>query len=86
MQLLFVKLAIFVLASLGLVYVSRASLAAPGSHGFFRFFSWEVILALVLLNAEAWFREPFSWHQTISWLLLMIFGLFGHPRHAFAQA
>jgi protein-S-isoprenylcysteine O-methyltransferase Ste14 len=72
MQLVIAKLAVFVLASLGLVYVSRASLAVPGSHGFYRFFAWEAILVLALLNAEAWFREPFSWHQLISWPLLII--------------
>jgi protein-S-isoprenylcysteine O-methyltransferase Ste14 len=57
------------------VYISRASLTVPGSHGFFRFFAWEAILALALLNVDVWFREPFSWHQLISWPLLVISGL-----------
>jgi len=52
--------------------VSRASLRFPRSHGFYRFFAWEFILALILLNLELWFRDPFSIHQIISWLLLIV--------------
>jgi protein-S-isoprenylcysteine O-methyltransferase Ste14 len=62
----------FLLASAGIIYVSRASLQQPGSHGFYRFWAWEAILALALLNAPIWFREPFAWHQIISWLLLIL--------------
>ena len=67
-----VKLAVFILGSLGLAWVSRASLVSPRSHGFYRFFAWEAILVLALLNVDVWFRDPFSWHQLISWLLLVI--------------
>jgi len=63
---------IFVLASIELAYVSRASLLKPRSHGFYRFLAWEGILALALLNVGVWFRHPFSWHQLISWALLAI--------------
>lgn len=66
---------VFVLASLGLAYFSRASLLRPRSHGFYRFFAWEAILGLALLNADVWFHEPFSWHQLISWPLLLASGL-----------
>ena len=44
----------------------------PHSHGFYRFFAWEAILALVLLNFPHWVINPFSVHQLISWLLLII--------------
>jgi protein-S-isoprenylcysteine O-methyltransferase Ste14 len=67
-----IKLACFVLGTACLVYVSRASLAVPRSHGFYRFFAWEAILGLALLHADVWFRDPFSWHQLISWPLLLI--------------
>jgi protein-S-isoprenylcysteine O-methyltransferase Ste14 len=67
-----IKLSVFLLATVGLVYVSRASLVVPRSHGFYRFFAWEAILALALLNVDAWFRDPFSWHQLLSWLLLIV--------------
>jgi protein-S-isoprenylcysteine O-methyltransferase Ste14 len=66
------KIAFFVGGSIPLVLISRASLKAPGSHGFFRFFAWEAILALVMLNLDRWFVDPFSWNQLISWLLLLI--------------
>jgi protein-S-isoprenylcysteine O-methyltransferase Ste14 len=70
--MLLVKVVVFLAATTGLAYVSRASLLAPRSHGFYRFFAWEVILALLLLNVEMWFYDPFSWHQIISWSLLLV--------------
>lgn len=65
------RLTLFGLVSAGLLSVSRASLRRPGSHGFYRFFAWEAILALALLNLKGWFDDPFGWHQLISWLLLL---------------
>ena len=65
-------IAVFIAGSLGLAWVSRSSLAAPRSHGFYRFFAWEAILALTLLNLPVWFKEPLTWHQLISWVLLCI--------------
>ncbi|HSD84876.1 MAG TPA: methyltransferase [Anaerolineae bacterium] len=64
------KLFAFLVLSAGLVYFSRASLRAPRSHGFYRFFAWELIVALFLLNVDVWFQDPFSWQQLASWLLL----------------
>jgi protein-S-isoprenylcysteine O-methyltransferase Ste14 len=69
--MLLVKVVVFLAATAGLGYMSRASLLAPRSHGFYRFFAWEVILALILLNVDLWFYDPFSWHQIISWCLLL---------------
>ena len=75
------KLIIFVIATGLLIYISRASLRQPNSHGFYRFFAWESILLLFLLNVEKWFVDPFSWHQLIAWMLLfssfvpLIFGV-----------
>jgi protein-S-isoprenylcysteine O-methyltransferase Ste14 len=66
------KLVVFTVVSAGLIYVSRASLRTPRSHGFYRFFAWESIVALFLLNVDVWFRDPFSWHQLISWFLLTV--------------
>jgi protein-S-isoprenylcysteine O-methyltransferase Ste14 len=65
------KIIAFLLLSLPILYISRAALRARGSHGFYRFFAWETILGLFLLNADAWFRDPFSWHQVVSWILLI---------------
>jgi len=64
------KLIVFVIATSLLIYISRASLRQPGSHGFYRYFAWECILLLFLLNVETWFIDPFSWHQLIAWVLL----------------
>lgn len=72
--ILIAKSAIFLLATAGLAYVSRASLRQPRSHGFYRFFAWEAILVLALLNIDVWFRDPLSWYQIISWLLLIVSG------------
>jgi protein-S-isoprenylcysteine O-methyltransferase Ste14 len=66
------QLAAFAALSVPIAWVSRASLRAPGSHGFYRFFAWELIVALVLLNLPAWFRDPIAWHQVISWVLLFV--------------
>jgi protein-S-isoprenylcysteine O-methyltransferase Ste14 len=60
----------FSLGTFLLVYISRASLRQPRSHGFYRFFAWEAILALFLLNVNFWFRDPFAWYQIIAWTLL----------------
>jgi len=65
------KLSIFAIVSAGLIYVSRASLAVPRSHGFYRFFAWESLLVLILLNIGYWFHDPFSIHQIVSWVLLI---------------
>ncbi len=67
-----VKLIVFLTASAGLITISRASLRAPRSHGFYRFLAWECILALFLLNVDAWFQTPFAWYQLVSWFLLLL--------------
>ena len=68
---LLLKIGIFVVISLWLAYISRKSLRQPASHGFFRFFAWEAILALFLMNVGSWFNDPWAWHQLVSWLLLI---------------
>jgi protein-S-isoprenylcysteine O-methyltransferase Ste14 len=66
------KIFAFTLTTLLLVYVSRNSIRSPRSHGFYRFFAWEAILALFLLNVEFWFYRPFAWNQLIAWPLLIV--------------
>jgi protein-S-isoprenylcysteine O-methyltransferase Ste14 len=65
------KILLFSLGTLLLTYASRASLKRPRSHGFYRFFAWEAILALFLLNVDFWFRDPFAPHQLIAWTALL---------------
>ena len=39
-------------------------------HGIYRFFSFESIFILLILNLKFWFKEPLSIHQIFSWILL----------------
>ncbi|NIO28660.1 MAG: isoprenylcysteine carboxylmethyltransferase family protein [Candidatus Latescibacteria bacterium] len=66
------KLVAFFVSTAFFIYLSRASLRAPRSHGFYRFFFFESVLVLVLLNADRWFQDPFSARQIVSWLLLAV--------------
>jgi protein-S-isoprenylcysteine O-methyltransferase Ste14 len=66
------KLIAFAIATGLLIYISRTSLRQPETHGFYRFFAWESILLLFLLNVDKWFVNPFSWHQLIAWTLLFV--------------
>ncbi len=66
------KAIIFVLASIGIIWVSRSSLRHFHSHGFYRFFAWETILLLFLINVDNWFLDPFSLSQIFSWIFLLI--------------
>ena len=66
------KLIAFVVCSACLIFVSRASLRVPRSHGFYRFFAMECIVVLVLLNVDRWFDAPFSLRQMVSWFFLAV--------------
>jgi protein-S-isoprenylcysteine O-methyltransferase Ste14 len=68
---LIIKLAILVVVSVGIFVVSWQFLRNPRSRGFYRFFAFESILILILLNLEHWLSDPFSVHQIVSWLLLL---------------
>lgn len=39
-------------------------------HGIARFFAFESIFIMVLLNLPVWFKNPFSSMQVISWVLM----------------
>jgi protein-S-isoprenylcysteine O-methyltransferase Ste14 len=41
-------------------------------HGIARFFAFESVFLLVLLNIKVWFDKPFSFLQIISWILLFL--------------
>jgi protein-S-isoprenylcysteine O-methyltransferase Ste14 len=41
-------------------------------HGIARFFAFESVFILVLLNYKVWFTAPFSVHQVLSWILLIL--------------
>lgn len=41
-------------------------------HGIPRFFAFESIYLLILINLKVWFHDPFSLNQIISWILLIL--------------
>jgi protein-S-isoprenylcysteine O-methyltransferase Ste14 len=65
------ELIAFLLGSALILWWSRKPLQQPGRHGFYRFFAWEAILGLLVLNHEPWGKDPTSIHQTISWILMV---------------
>lgn len=60
----------FLALSAVLVVISRKPLRNPRCHGFYRYFAFEGILFLLLLNQPYWFAGWHSLHQVVSWLLL----------------
>jgi len=64
-----VRVILFFAASLAIFPLSRRALRSPRSHGFYRFFAFELLTVLILWNARLWFRDPFSARQWAAWLL-----------------
>jgi protein-S-isoprenylcysteine O-methyltransferase Ste14 len=65
------NLVVFLLGTLGFIILSRNALKEHHLYGFPRFFAFEAILGLVVLNAGEWFNQPFSIPQLVSWVLLI---------------
>lgn len=63
---------VLVLGSILIVGVSWPALRDTHSHGFTRFFAWELILGLFALNLPFWFAAPFGARQLVSWGLLLV--------------
>jgi protein-S-isoprenylcysteine O-methyltransferase Ste14 len=61
---------VFTAATMALAYISRDSLRAPKSHGFYRFFAWELMLVLIVLNIDGWYNSSLTLDQTISGVLM----------------
>lgn len=64
-------LIIFVVGSIGFIILTLRAVKSPLSHGLPRFFAFEAILGLVVLNAPGWWIQPFSLRQIVSWTLLL---------------
>ncbi len=52
--------------------LSRQSIRKPGTHGYYRFFAWEFMLVLYVLNLPAWYHEIDALHQVIAGVFFMI--------------
>ncbi len=63
---------IFAIGSIPIVWLSRRSFLNPTAHGFPRFFAFEAIFALMVLNAPHWFENALGTRQLVSWLLLVV--------------
>ncbi len=66
-----IRIALFIIFTLFFIRLSRRALTNSRSHGFYRFFVFEGILLLVLLNYPYWFKDPFSPAHLLSWSLLL---------------
>jgi hypothetical protein len=51
---------LFFAASAAILLLSWRSLKDVRTHGFYRFFAFELMLGLILWNAPLWWRDPFS--------------------------
>lgn len=67
-----IKIIIFFAVSIIFIKISWPSLFDTGSRKFYRFFAFEFLLILILVNSSYWLRKPFSLFQIISWVLLAI--------------
>jgi protein-S-isoprenylcysteine O-methyltransferase Ste14 len=63
------RLVIFLAASAAILPLSWRSLKDTRTHGFYRFFAFELLLGLILWNAPMWWHDPFCWRQLVSYLL-----------------
>jgi protein-S-isoprenylcysteine O-methyltransferase Ste14 len=91
-----IRAAIFLAASIGILRISWRSLRNPHVHGFYRFFAFEFLTGLILLNMPVWLRDLSSGRQVVSMsmgavsLMLAIeafrlLRIVGKPRRAAAQ-
>jgi len=67
-----IKLIIFLLLSIPLLFISWRTFFKINNHGLYRFLAWECILWLLINNISYWIRNPFSIHQIFSWLFLIL--------------
>lgn len=58
--------------SAGILWFSWPSLRNWHSHGFYRFFAFEAILLLFLLNVGYWFETPLAPLKIVAWVLLIV--------------
>jgi len=70
-----IKISVFAALALLVLIIFRGELRSLTSHGFYMFFAFESLLALLFFNTDFWIHRPFSWYQILSWVLLVISAL-----------
>ena len=63
------RMGAFLTVSAVITWLSWRSLRDFRAHGFYRFFAFELLSALILLNAPEWFPDPLAARQLVSWSL-----------------
>jgi protein-S-isoprenylcysteine O-methyltransferase Ste14 len=67
------SLFIFILGTVGIVLLTwQSSIPTKRYHGLYRFFSFECILLLAILNIPVWLVDPLAWNQILSWIFLVV--------------
>jgi len=66
------KLIIFFAVSIIFIKISWPALFDTNSRKFYRFFAFEFLLILILVNSSYWVHKPFSGFHIISWGLIII--------------
>lgn len=68
-----ILIVIFIVGTIAIsIFTWQFSVKAKRLHGIPRFFAFESILLLVLLNSPVWFENPLEWNQIVSWSLLTV--------------
>ena len=63
---------VLLIGTLFFTVVSHQSIRQPGTHGYYRFFAWELMLLLYVLNMPAWYQDMDALHQVIAGGFFMV--------------
>jgi protein-S-isoprenylcysteine O-methyltransferase Ste14 len=66
-----IKIIVFSIVALLIFIKFRPALRSVTSHGFYVFFAFESLLALLFFNIGFWKVNVLSWPQILSWILLV---------------
>ncbi|HGY11864.1 MAG TPA: hypothetical protein ENK36_05840 [Desulfobacterales bacterium] len=67
-----IKISVFAVLALVVFIKFRGELRSVTSHGFYMFFAFESLLALLFFNVDFFVFGVFPWYQILSWILLVI--------------
>lgn len=70
--LILVQVSSFIILSIFITIVSWRPLHNIKHHGFYRFFAFESVGLLIIINIPYWFINPFSLLHIVSWALLIL--------------